>query len=202
MKVYFNASLAGKLDYLAEYKKIISILKKTGHEVIADHVINRDFAIINRQTNVEHSRDFQRARKSIQQSDVMIVEGTYPSIGVGLLIGLALDMYKPVLILYLSTPHGLLLGDPNRLLTVASYTLKKEKELESKIKSFMKRAENKMLKLRFNLLINYNQNHYLEWIAIKNRISKAEFIRKLVDGKITNDLKYREVVDYKEGAIE
>lgn len=202
MRVYFNTSLAGKQDYLAKYKKIITILKKLGNKTIADHVINRDSAIVNRQTNVEHSRDFQQARKSIQQSDVMIVEGTYPSIGVGLLIGLALDMYKPVLILYLSTPHGLLLGDPNRLLTVTSYTPQKEKELENKIKSFMERAKKKILKLRFNLMINYDQNHYLEWVAIKNRISKAEFIRKLVDESIANDLEYRESIDYKKGTVE
>lgn len=198
MKVYFNASLAGKKNNLSEYKKIITILKKLGHEAIADHVMNRDSERVNQQTKENHSQDFQQARTNIQQSDVMIVEGSYPSIGVGLLLGIALDMYKPVLILYLSTPHGLLLGDPNRLLTIMQYSKKEEKVLISKIKSFMNRSKNKILKLRFNLMISYNQNHYLEWITVKNRISKAEFIRNLIDGKTTTDLEYQKSARYKE----
>ncbi len=202
MRVYFNASLAGKTNRLSVYKEIIAILRELGHEVIADHVIKRDSEAVNQQTKAEHSKDFQKARENIQKSDVMVVEGTHPSIGIGLLLGLALDMYKPVLILYLSMPHGLLIGDPNRLLTVVHYSEQQRKVLKDKIKSFMERSKNKLLKLRFNFMISHNQNDYLEWIAIRNRISKAEFIRNLVDEKITRDLEYEKSIDYKEADVE
>lgn len=187
MKVFFNASLAGRIKHLNEYKEITTTIRQLGQDIIADHVMRRDYKKVNKQTKKEHEQDFQIARKGIYESDIMIVEGTFPSVGVGYLIGLALDLYKPVLILYLNTPHGLLIGDPNRLLTVCRYSLKNKNKLKQMIQAFVKKAENKVLKYRFNLMINNNQNKYLEETAMRERISKAELLRGLIDEKMKID---------------
>lgn len=194
MRIYFNASLAGKTEYLDQYKKIINVIKAMGHRVISDQVMNRDFANVNLQTKEEHARDFQKTKKEIKNSDAMIIEGTAPSVGVGLLMGLAFDMYKPVLILYLSTPHGLLLGDPNRLLTISRYDFKNESKLKHTIETFLKKTKTKTLKYKFNLMINEVQNNYLEWVGSGNKISKAEVLRNLIDEKVTKDPIYKKML--------
>lgn len=194
MRIYFNASLAGKTEYLDQYKKIINVIKTMGHRVISDQVMNRDFANVNLQTKEEHARDFQKAKKEIKNSDAMIIEGTAPSIGVGLLMGLAFDMYKPVLILCLTTPHGLLLGDPNRLLTISRYDFKNESKLKHTIETFLKKTKTKTLKYKFNLMINEVQNNYLEWVGSGNKISKAEVLRNMIDEKVTKDPIYKKML--------
>lgn len=184
MKVYFNASLTGKLHYYAEYRKIISLAQQLGHTLYADHVMKRDFGSVNKQKLTQHQRDFQKAREAIKEIDVVITEATYPSVGIGYLVGLALEMYKPVLILYLNSPHGLLLGDPNRLLTLKKYDLRDEKKLKKFIKSFIDKSQNKILKYKFNLMLSKNHTDLLEFTARKERMSKAQFIRNLIDKEI------------------
>ncbi len=194
MRIYFNASLAGKAEYLGEYKKIVNVIKKMGHEIVADHIMKRDYERVNQQNKEQHARDFQKAKKEIKNCDAMVVEGTVPSIGIGLLVGIALDMYKPVLILYMTIPHGLLLGDPSRLLTIACYDSKNENKLKHVIEVFFKRTKTKTLKCRFNLMINETQNNFLEWVSNGNRVSKAEILRNLIDEKITKNTVYKKML--------
>jgi hypothetical protein len=40
MNIYFTASISGKKHYLSNYQKIIDILKKDGHKVTSDHIID------------------------------------------------------------------------------------------------------------------------------------------------------------------
>lgn len=198
MKIYFNASLAGKLKHQEEYEMIIKTVKELGHEIVSDHVMKRNFLKVNKQKKEKHMRDFQIARKNIQESEVVIVEGTYPSIGVGLLTGFALDMYKPVLVLYLTIPHGLLIGYPNRLLTVVQYNLRNGVKLRKVIKSFLKRAKRKILKYKFNLMVSETHEQYFEWAASRAKVSKAEFLRNLIESRMETDSEYKKIQDYKE----
>ncbi|MBI4098039.1 MAG: hypothetical protein HY426_03280 [Candidatus Levybacteria bacterium] len=194
MKIYFNASLAGKKDYLEHYKIIINVVKKIGHEVISDQVMKRDVANVNLQTKEEHAKDFQKAKKEIKNSDVMIIEGTAPSIGVGLLMGIALDMYKPVLILYLTTPHGLLIGDPDRLLTVKYYASGDRAGLRKIIKVFLESANKRALKYKFNLMINKSQKDYLGKVSKNIGVSRAKVIRNLIDIEFKRDFEDHEKI--------
>lgn len=190
MKVYFNASLAGKEKYQEEFKTLIKIIKELEHDVYADHIMNRDHRKLNKQTKEEHEANFQKARNQIQKSDVMIVEATYPSIGVGYAMTIALEMYKSVLVLCQTTPHGLLIGDPNRLLTVKKYKIKNREKLKDIIKMFLKKSESRLLKKRFNFMIDQTQEEYLEWVSKKQLISKSNFIRQLVDESLKNNKEY------------
>lgn len=193
MKIYFNASLLGKEKYLKEFKEIIKIFSELGHEVYSDHVMKRDYKKVNKQTREQHEADFQKARNQIQESDVMIVEATYPSIGVGHTMTIALEMYKSVLILYQNqtTPHGLLIG--NRLLTVKKYSLKNSEKLKQIIKTFLIKAEQHLLKKRFNFMLDKTQEDYLDWVSKIQRISKANFIRILIDKNIRGDRAYSKI---------
>lgn len=192
MNVYFNASLMGKQKYLKEFKAIISIIKNLGHKAYADHVIKRDLEEVNSQTREQHELDFKKARDQIQDSDVMVVEATYPSIGVGHTMTIALEMHKSVLVLHQNDPHGLLVGDPNRLLFLKKYKAGNNKVLRNIIKKFLEKAKKRLLKKRFNLMIDKMEEEYLEWISKKREISKAEYIRQLIDAEFKRDKDYED----------
>lgn len=190
MHVYFNASMAGKEDYLPEFQAIVSIIENLGHKVCADHVLRRNPIDVNRQTRKQHELDFRMARKEIQKSDVMVVEATHPSIGVGHTMTLALELHKSVLILHQHYPHGLLVGDPNRLLFLKQYNPENNKELKKIIKEFLEKAGKRLLNIRFNLMIDETEEDYLQWASRKKRISKADYIRQLIDNELKEDKSY------------
>src|SRR3989344_3448817 len=190
MNIYFNASLAGKEKYLKEFREIISIIEDLGHMVYSDHVMKRDAENINRQIRKYHELDFRRARNEIQKSDAMVVEATYPSIGVGHTMTIALEMHKSVFVLYQNEPHGLLVGDPNRLLFLKKYKPEDNQELKNIIKGFLERVNKRVLKKRFNLMIDEMEEEYLEWKSKKRKISKADCIRQLIDDNLRKDKDY------------
>lgn len=183
MKAYFNASLFGKEKYLKDYKTIIKIIHELGHTAYADHVMNREPKDVQKYSPDQHAKDFQKIRKTIEKSDVMIIEATYPSIGVGHTMAMALQMYKNVLVLYRSpeTPHGLLIGDPDRLLSIKKYDPDNYEKLKSIIDTFLKKAQKRLLKIRLNLMIDKEQEEYLNFVSQTKGVSKSDFIRQLID---------------------
>lgn len=191
MKVYFNASLAGKGKYLKEYKAIIKTIHDLGHTVYADHVMLREAAEVSKQTKDQHDKDYRKARQQIENSDVMIVEATHPSIGVGHTISIALQMYRSVLILYRNpeAPHGMLVGDPDRLMFVKKYSLEFPDKLNDTIATFLYNAQRKLLKIRFNLMIDREQEEYLNMISQVKAISKSDFVRQLIDKSARGEIK-------------
>lgn len=191
MKVYFNASMTGQEKYSKEFKTIIKIIEDLGNDVYSEHVSKRNPKDVNNQTIEQHEADFKKARDQIQKSDVMVVEATYPSIGVGHTMTIALEMHKGVLVLYQNTPHGLLVGDPNRLLTLKKYNLKEIGRLKDVIQTFLEKTSKRLLNKRFNLMIDETEDEYLEWVSQKRGISRADYIRQLIDEDIKNDKDYK-----------
>jgi len=181
MKIYFNASIAGRKEYLKEFKLITNFLLSLNHKVYSTHVFNREVKEVNAQTRTQHEADYQKARNEIQNSDVMIVEGTYPSIGVGHMITVAIELHKSVLILYQNEPHGLLIGDPSRLLFLKKYSPKNVAELKKTILNFLENSKKRLLNKRFNLMIDETEENYLDWISKKRNVSRADYIRQLID---------------------
>jgi hypothetical protein len=190
MKVYFNASLLGKEKYLKDYKSTIKIIHDLGHTAYADHVMNRNHKEIQKYSADQHSKDFQKIRKMIEKSDIMIIEATYPSIGVGHTLAMALQMYKNVLVLYRSpeTPHGLLVGDPDRLLSVKKYDPNNIESLKNILESFLKKVQKRLLKIRLNLMIDKEQEEYLDLVSQTKGVSKSDFIRQLIDRSSNGNL--------------
>lgn len=191
MRVYFNASIAGKDKHIKEFEAITKTAEDLGCTVYKDHVLKRDASRVNNQTRLQHEKDFRKARERIQNSDVMIVEASYPSIGVGYTMTIALEMNKPILVLYKNDPHGLLVGDPNRLLKLKKYDLKNKVGLKKAIYHFLENSKKRILNIRFNLMIDENEENYLEWISKKMNISKANYIRNLIDEEMRNKMEYK-----------
>ncbi|MBF0209172.1 MAG: hypothetical protein HQK53_20120 [Oligoflexia bacterium] len=180
MVIFFHSSIFGKEKYKENYEAIVKICKKLGHKVYAEHMLKRDYHDTDKFTREQHQEDFQRLTSQIKESDMVVVEGSYPSTGTGHYMTIALNYSKPVLVLYTKNPHGVLVGDPNRLLFLKKYGLKDAEDLEQKIISFIDLASKRKLKNRFNLMIDDETLNFLTVQSAKLNQSKADFIRNLI----------------------
>jgi len=125
MVIFFHSSIFGKQYYKDNYEEIVSVCKKLGNKVFSDHMLKRDYTDTDKFTREEHQKDFQKLSSQIKESDVVVIEGSYPSTGTGHYMTIALNYSKPVLVLYTKNPHGVLVGDPNRLLFFEKIFFKK-----------------------------------------------------------------------------
>jgi 2'-deoxynucleoside 5'-phosphate N-hydrolase len=180
MKIYFHCSLIGKKRYLKEYKTIVRMLKSLGHEVFADHIFNIKSKGFSREGKNEIYESTQLKKNLIKSCDAVVIESTYPSIGVGYIIAYALEQHKSVLILYLQSPHAILSSEKNRLLTLRKYSIKNETILLRDLKLFLERTQKKFLKYRFNMMIDQSLNDLLSDEANKLHISKADYVRQII----------------------
>ncbi len=97
MKVYFSASISLDRSLLPIYQQIVQELKKIGHEVVSEHVVNPDLKL---GEGMSPQELFAHQTKMINQADVVVAEVTAPSWGTAFLIEYALSNGKPVLALY------------------------------------------------------------------------------------------------------
>lgn len=184
MKIYFHCSLIGKEQYLKEYSAIVEILQNLKHEIFADHIFKKNYKGLSQESENEIYEDVQRKKNLIKSCDAVVIESTYPSIGVGYIIAYALEQHKSVLVLYQQSPHAMLLSERNRLLTLKKYNIANKKSLLRDLKLFLEKTQKKILKYRFNMMIDQSLNDLLSQEAGKLRISKADYVRQLIFEKL------------------
>lgn len=97
MKVYFGASITLSRDLLPVYQTIVSEIKKQGHEVLSEHVVDPKLKTAGK---LDAEKIFADEVKKIDKAEVMVAEVTTPSWGTAFLMEQALDRGKPVLALY------------------------------------------------------------------------------------------------------
>ena len=98
MKIYFCGSIRGGRDLALTYEKIIEMLRNFG-TVLTEH-IGSDEMIQNKDRVLSDKEIHDRDLGWIVESDLLVAEVTVPSLGVGYVIGRAIEMGKPVLCLY------------------------------------------------------------------------------------------------------
>lgn len=178
MLIYFNASVSSKAEYNAHYKKIVELLEKQGHKVIADHIL--DYPVTKRSEETSKSRKayYSQMIKRIKKSDLMVAEISFPStVHVGHELTLAMDFNKPVLALYQKTKRPILFWglEEDRFL-VEEYT---DAEIEDVIKRGVDYLSEHM-DTRFNFFISPRIENYLDWIAKNKRTPRAVYLRNLI----------------------
>src|SRR5690606_26923756 len=127
MKVHFIGDLGGNK---ADYKKITDIVVKHGNELVTDHSIVRSVRDLEKETPEDAELYAKRMSQWLKRADVVIVETSIPLLGAGYEIAVALQLSKPVIVLYRpdgkNTPH-VLKGLESDKLQVIGYT---DKNLE------------------------------------------------------------------------
>lgn len=124
MKIYFTASTSGNGDLVPQYKTIIDHIKNhdvllvSGEQIVSPTLLDEDKKLTSQQI-------FDRQKKRIESSDLVIAETSKPSHGVGGEIVYALSLNKPVLILidtrFEDHISPMLVGNPSDSLFIEYY---------------------------------------------------------------------------------
>ncbi|MEA3355593.1 MAG: hypothetical protein U9Q63_03885, partial [Patescibacteria group bacterium] len=97
MKIYFGASITLDRSLLPVYKKIVREIKKQGHKVLSEYVVDPK---LKKGDGLSARKLFERETKTIRKADLVIAEVTGPSWGTAFLMEHALESGKPVLALF------------------------------------------------------------------------------------------------------
>jgi len=97
MKIYFGAAVTHSRELLPKYQKIVSLLKKMGHQILSEYVVDPKLRLGD---GLTADRLFERETTTVDKADAMIAEVTTPSWGTPFLMSHALQHDKPVLALF------------------------------------------------------------------------------------------------------
>lgn len=186
MNVYFTASIVGKKSYLSNYLHIIELLRAKKFTVQSEHIIDVTEPEIRLKSREERLKFQKKLENWIQHADFMVVEASFPSISVGYEISLALQYRKPVLILYsVGDPPSLFGYHSDEKIVCEKYTMDTIEETIDEFVSYVRGASD----TRFTFFITPQIAAYLEKVAIKEKMPKSVYLRKLIDEHIrTNPL--------------
>jgi hypothetical protein len=183
MKVYFTASIAGKKHYLANYLKIIDVLKSKNCEVISDHIIKSEESKVRMETAEERLRFHRRLEEWINSCDFAVVETSFPSISVGYEISLAIHRGKHVLILYSNEyPPTLLAQHTDERLVCEKYNQKNLPEIIGDFINYVKGTGDS----RFTFFITSQIASYLAKLSKREKIPRSVYLRQLIEKEMKN----------------
>jgi hypothetical protein len=187
MKVYFVASIKGKKKYQENYHQIVEALQELGSDVISDHILNTTPQDIE-QSSKEDEKDFyNRVKKWIKKSDIIVAEVSHRSTNVGHEVSLALSKNKPVVLLHVKgkTP-SLFKGIDSDKLQLISY---QPETVRKDLKYALDYAQDKK-DTRFNFFISPKHQNYLDWISKEKRIPRSVFLRQLIEEHMRHNDEY------------
>lgn len=178
IKIYFTGSIATRDQYIQKYEAITDYVKKKGHDITADHILQVSEKEVDLKTREERLAFHTKIERWIHDSDAMIAETSFPSISVGYEISLALRVGKPVLVLYSEgSPPSLLAHHRDEKLLCEKYTLQ---TLPQILDDFFNYIDAKA-DLRFTFFITPKIAAYLDDIAKKEKLPKSVYLRKLIE---------------------
>jgi len=186
MNIFFVASLMGREEHNANYLDICKTCERLGHTVISDHVFKQSLQKLQSFNDLAFEKQYQKLVSQIKESDVLIAEITYSSTTAGVLISVALQNHLPVLLLHQKQYLGLVIGDANRLIQIKTYS---KKNLEKILRTFIRFAQKKRLHIRFNMMLDDRMNYLLTIHSTTQGISKAEYVRNLIQRNTPKGLK-------------
>lgn len=196
MKIYFTSAVSNvREEVRSSYDKIIEYLEQMGHSVIAGHLEEKDAKVLSRQTEEEALSVQRKMSKWKKQADLVVVEGTTPSFGVGQEIAEAISDNRQVIVLYRkgSKPH-ILLSQGQDSIYLVEYT---DESLKSVLAEYIDYARVNS-DTRFNFFISPQIGAYLDWISKKRKLPRAVYLRKLIEEDMHENKEYNEGEDAKD----
>lgn len=190
MKIYFTAAISNiGPEMKKNYALIISHLEKLGHTVITSSPIANEKYDLSGQTDLDALSNQKKLSKWKKQADVVMVEGSTPSFGVGQEISEALVDNKQVIILYTpgSKPH-ILISQNQESIYFAEYT---QTTLNKVLEDYIEYAKANS-DTRFNFFISPQIGSYLDWISRKKKLPRAVYLRRLIEDDMKLNKDYEE----------
>jgi hypothetical protein len=160
---------------------LCSHIKKLGHE-LTDDWLGKAYRNIQKGKFEDSNSLYERKIRAITDSSVIIAESSIKSFTVGHQITIGLNKAIPVLLLYKvgrKKQKSYIEGIKSSWLTKRSY---ETDEMAIKIiDEFLDTYSSKRKTYRFNLVINQEENRFLEKNMAKFDQSKTEVIRNLIE---------------------
>lgn len=183
MKVFFNASLTGRKEYLEHYNRINKAILSTDKEVVAAPVLSGDKAKSIEGDSKEMMDYYKKLQSWIRKADICVFEVSFPSTSIGHEIALALYSSKPVIALHVegATKNLILETINDDRLQLIDYKLD---DVENVVQDALDYASENM-DTRFNFFISPQIGNYLDWISKNKKLPRAVFLRQLIQ----NDMK-------------
>jgi len=198
MRFYFAADNSAEERLQKRFSRLIEILSQAG-VLVMSNLADRNLSGF---SAPELEKIEQSGELLLEKMDGLIIEGTRPPSESGYLIAIALTHQKPVLYLcekgkQINQNLVHLQQDKNtgKLLTLKNYA---EKDLERVILEFLQTIEKgegrQLPTIKFTLRITARIERYLQWKTHNTNITKADFLRALIENLIDRDEEYRKFV--------
>lgn len=195
MNIYFGCATQKLVEYENTYIAIRNRILELGHTLTRDWVPEALEESLNKKETFNRQEIYDDVMNAILESDVAIFEGSVPGMGIGHQITFAIDKSKPTLILTDSrikkSENLFIAGTKSPYLILKNY--KNIDEINKIISDFLIN-NSPTSKVRFNLVLERNQDNYIEWAAFRYKISKTEVIKSAVNSKINSDEKYEKYI--------
>ena len=181
MTFYFSAALTQKKQFGKYYQCIVQYLESQGHRVLQD-TTKTTFKQAVEKTDYERFSYYQQVITWIKKADAVILEVSFPStLHIGHEVSLAIDQGKPVVALYqFSAEPSFFLGLDHQLVHWQAY---REKTIIQSLQRGLRFVQDYAY-IRYNFSMSVQQYRYLDVCAQSRRMSKAAFIRSLIDTHI------------------
>lgn len=179
MKIYFIASSDVDSEILSIYRDTVDIIKKQ------NHTINTSVCFDKTQKINPFSDIYKNITNSIENADIVIADITYPSGGVGFQVYHAIKNKKPIAIIYTNhhkaNPSMVIRGIKSSKVFIQEY--KNINELQTIIPKLLGSCQ-KMIKVRFNLVLPNRELSWLNNYSKSKNISTTKLIRLLINNFI------------------
>lgn len=198
MRIYFAADNQASESYQKRFSQIINTLSEAG-VLVMSNLVNKNIVGF---SNQDLEKFDQSGEILLEKMDALIIEGSKTVPESAYLIALALAHQKPIL--YLSQKGKLINKNlihlkkdkgANKFLNLEYYT---DKALEKIVLDFLQTVEKGEGKesptIKFTLRITPRIERYLYWKTHNTKISKADFLRELIEKLIDEDENYSKFI--------
>ncbi len=182
MKVFFTASQRGKKEFGSYYKRIYNHLIKLGcihvDSMIMDVSAKEFYNQLDKKGYERHQWLFNNFVTQEKKANIIIFELSLHSLSIGFMTDKALEIGKPVIVLYKKNhlPY-FLAGVKDENLQLIEYI---SENLEDRLEKALKQAK-QMVTTRFNFFVSKNMFNYLNKVSRAYQITKSTFIRNLIN---------------------
>ncbi|PIR62289.1 MAG: hypothetical protein COU65_04280 [Candidatus Pacebacteria bacterium CG10_big_fil_rev_8_21_14_0_10_42_12] len=179
MKIYFSTSISKMSDEIRDNCiKIIEVLEDSGHKVLSHGILDKNHNFYLEQSEDESLAAQKQLTKLKKQADIILLEVTNQSIGIGQEISTSLTLNKPVIALFHEshTPH-ILRDDGGDLLLLNSYT---KANLKQTLIDSIEYASSHQ-DVRFNFFISPKIGAYLDELSKEKKIPRSVYLRSLIE---------------------
>lgn len=181
MKVFFTASQRGKRYFQHQYEQIFNAIQEQGHKHLENSFLTikpQDFYAELEDKGIKGYNDYYTNNVAmIRKSDFTVFECSLPSLSIGYMVQLSIDLNKPTVVLYFedNTPHFLVNTQEDKIIAL-NYDGKNIHKIIQQAVAEVKGKSDK----RFNFFIDPGLLNYLNRISKEQGITKSTFIRNLI----------------------